>query len=70
MIAGSSSDEIYEGYRHLTGIAHMLPKAAYGYIQSKAIYPTRDQLLAVANGYRERRLPLDVLVVDFLRRIQ
>jgi alpha-glucosidase/alpha-D-xyloside xylohydrolase len=44
----------------------MLPKAAYGYIQSKAIYPTQDQLMGVAKGYRDRQLPLDVLVVDFL----
>jgi alpha-D-xyloside xylohydrolase len=66
VIAGNDTDEIYEGYRQLTGIAHMLPKAAYGYIQSKAIYPTQDQLLAVAKGYRDRNLPLDILVVDFL----
>ena len=63
---GDKSDEIYQGYRQLTGITHMLPKAAYGYIQSKAIYPTRDELMAVAKGYRDRQLPLDVLVVDFL----
>ncbi len=66
VIAGDSSDEIYEGYRQLTGVTHMLPKATYGYIQSKAIYPTQDQLMAVAKGYRDRKLPLDVLVVDFL----
>jgi alpha-glucosidase/alpha-D-xyloside xylohydrolase len=66
VIAGKNSDEIYEGYRQLTGVAHMLPKATYGYIQSKAIYPTQDQLMAVAKGYRDRNLPLDVLVVDFL----
>lgn len=66
VIQGENSDEIYKGYRQLTGITHMLPKAAYGYIQSKAIYPTQDQLMAVAKGYRERQLPLDVLVVDFL----
>jgi alpha-D-xyloside xylohydrolase len=66
VIQGEDSDEIYKGYRQLTGITHMLPKAAYGYIQSKAIYPTQDQILAVAKGYRERQLPLDVLVVDFL----
>jgi alpha-D-xyloside xylohydrolase len=66
VIAGDTSDEIYEGYRQLTGVAHMLPKAAYGYIQSKAIYPTQEQLMAVAKGYRDRNLPLDVLVVDFL----
>ena len=66
VIAGRNSDEIYEGYRLLTGVTHMLPRAVYGYIQSKAIYPTQEQLLDVAKGYRERNLPLDVLVVDFL----
>ena len=66
VIAGDNSDQIYEGYRQLTGIAHLLPKATYGYIQSKAIYPTQDQLLDIAKGYRNRKLPLDVLVVDFL----
>jgi alpha-glucosidase/alpha-D-xyloside xylohydrolase len=66
VIAGEKSDEIYQGYRQLTGVSHLLPKAAYGYIQSKAIYPTQEQLMDVAKGYRERQLPLDVLVVDFL----
>ena len=66
VIQGENSDEIYKGYRQLTGVAHLLPKAAFGYIQSKAIYPTQDQIMAVAKGYRDRDLPLDVLVVDFL----
>ena len=66
VIAGRTSDEIYEGYRMLTGVTHMLPKAVYGYIQSKAIYPTQEQLLDVANEYRRKNLPLGVMVVDFL----
>lgn len=66
VIAGEKSDEIYQGYRQLTGVTHLLPKATYGYIQSKAIYPTQEQLLDIAKGYRDRKLPLDVLVVDFL----
>jgi len=66
VIAGDTSDEICEGYRLLTGVTHMLPKAAYGYIQSKAIYPTQEQILDVAKKYREKKLPLDVVVVDFL----
>ena len=66
VIAGDRVDKIYQGYRQITGVTHLLPKAAYGYIQSKAIYPTQDQLLAIAKGYRDRHLPLDVLVVDFL----
>ena len=66
VIAGKTSDEIYEGYRLLTGVTHILPRAVYGYIQSKAIYATQEQILDVAKEYRERKLPLDVLVVDFL----
>jgi len=66
VIAGDTSDEIYGGARLLTGVTHVLPKAAYGYIQSKAIYPTQEQILDVAKKYREKKLPLDVLVVDFL----
>ena len=66
VVAGNTSDEIYKGYRQLTGITHMLPRGVYGYIQSKAIYPTQAQILDVARGYRDRNLPLDVLVVDFL----
>ncbi|HKO17921.1 MAG TPA: TIM-barrel domain-containing protein [Acidobacteriaceae bacterium] len=66
VIAGETSDEIYEGYRLLTGAAPMLPRATYGYIQSKAIYPTQQQVLDVAKEYREKKLPLDVMVVDFL----
>ena len=66
VVAGEKTDDIYSGYRQLTGITHMLPKSAYGYIQSKAIYPTQDQALDIAKGYRDRHLPLDILVVDFL----
>ncbi len=68
VIAGESSDEIYTGYRLLTGVTHMLPKATYGYIQSKAIYPTQEDVLAVAKEYRAKKLPLDVMVVDFLNQ--
>jgi alpha-D-xyloside xylohydrolase len=66
VIAGPRADDIYEGYRHLTGVTHLLPKGGYGYIQSKCVYPTQEQMMEVAKGYRSRDLPLDVLVVDFL----
>lgn len=65
VIAGNNTDEIYSGYRLLTGATPLLPKAAYGYIQCKQRYSTQDEVLAVAKGYRERHLPLDVVVVDW-----
>ena len=66
VVAGKTTDEIYEGYRLLTGVTHLLPRSTYGFIQSKAIYPTQQEILDTAKGYRARKLPLDVMVVDFL----
>ncbi len=65
VIAGSIADEIFAGYKLLTGPTHMLPKAAYGYIQCKQRYSSQKELLDVAQGYRDRHLPADVLVVDW-----
>jgi alpha-D-xyloside xylohydrolase len=66
VIAGKTTDEIYEGYRQLTGATPMLPKAAYGFTQSKQRYDSQDEILGVAKGYRDRHLPADTIVVDFL----
>jgi alpha-D-xyloside xylohydrolase len=65
VIAGATADEIYAGYRLLTGPTPLLPKAAYGYIQCKQRYASQKEVLDVAEGYRERHLPADVIVVDW-----
>ena len=65
VIAGATTDEIYGGYRRLTGETPLLPKAAYGYIQCKQRYTSQDEVLKVAKGYRDRGLPADVMVVDW-----
>ena len=65
VIAGKTYDEIYEGFRLLTGDTPMLPKSAYGYIQCKQRYTSQAELMAVAKGYRDRHLPIDDLVIDW-----
>ena len=65
VIAANTADEIFAGYKLLTGPTHLLPKAAYGYIQCKQRYSTQEEVLNVAKGYRDRHLPADVLVVDW-----
>ncbi len=65
VIAGDTYNQLYEGYRLLTGSVPMLPKSAYGYIQCKQRYTTQKELLDVAHGYRDRNLPADVMVVDW-----
>ncbi len=64
VIAGDYN-AIYRGYRLLTGDVPMLPKSAYGYIQCKQRYSTQAELMSVAKGYRDRKLPIDDLVIDW-----
>lgn len=65
VIYGKTTDQLYSGYAQLTGNTPMLPKAAYGYIQCKQRYSSQGEVMAVANGYRERHLPLDMIIVDW-----
>ncbi len=64
VIAGGY-DDIYRGYRLLTGDTPIPPKSAFGYIQSKQRYTSQSELMAVAHGYRDRHLPIDDLVIDW-----
>jgi len=65
VIAGNTYDEIYTGYRLLTGDTPIPPKSAFGYIQCKQRYSSQAELMAVAHGYRDRHLPIDDLVIDW-----
>lgn len=65
VVVGKTTDNLYEGYRLLTGPTQLLPRAAYGFTQSKERYGTQAEIMAVAKGYRDRHLPCDYLVVDF-----
>jgi alpha-D-xyloside xylohydrolase len=57
--------EIASQYADATGHAPMLPAWAAGFWQSRLRYRTQDELLAVARRFRERELPLAVIVSDF-----
>jgi alpha-D-xyloside xylohydrolase len=57
--------EIASQYADATGHAPMLPEWAAGFWQSKLRYHTQEELLEVARGYKERELPLAVIVTDF-----
>ncbi|WP_420140792.1 TIM-barrel domain-containing protein [Sphingomonas sp.] len=65
VVTGNNSDELYKGYRLLTGVTPLPPKAAFGLIQSKARYERQAELMAVAEGYRSRQYPLDIMVLDW-----
>jgi alpha-D-xyloside xylohydrolase len=64
-IPGGSIDGAIAGYRQITGKSEMLPKWAYGFWQSRQRYETADQLTQVVNRYRELKIPLDNIVLDW-----
>lgn len=62
---GSDMDGVVREYRRLTGAAAMLPKWAFGYVQSQERYETQEEILQVAGQYRERGIGLDCIVLDW-----
>ena len=65
VIYGPEMDDLVAGYRYLTGRAKLLPKWAFGFIQSQERYESSKELLSIADGFRKRNLGLDCLVQDW-----
>jgi len=62
---GPDADTVISGYRTMTGKAAMLPKNAFGYTQSRNRYTSQQEVLEIARQFRERRIPLDTIVIDW-----
>lgn len=63
---GPELDDLVGMVRLLTGDAPLLPRWSFGYVQSKEHYHTQQELIDVAKEYRERQIPLDCVVQDWL----
>lgn len=59
-----NADKAISSLRELTGEAPLFPRWAYGFTQSRYTYDTQQKMLDVAEGYRKRHYPLDVVVQD------
>jgi alpha-D-xyloside xylohydrolase len=64
-VLGPSMDGAIHGFRQLTGAATMLPRWAYGYVQSKERYKTQDEVVDTVKEFRKRKIPLDLIVQDW-----
>jgi alpha-D-xyloside xylohydrolase len=64
-IYGPEFDDLVRGVRLLTGTPPMLPRWAYGFVQSKERYESAEELLSVARRFREEEVPLDCIVLDW-----
>ena len=64
-LAGDMRD-VVKGYRLLTGKAVMLPKWAFGYMQSQERYESAEELVETAKRFREEGFGMDTLVLDWM----
>jgi alpha-D-xyloside xylohydrolase len=64
-IYGPEFDKIIAGYRKLTGEAPMFGRWAYGFWQCKNRYKSQEEILGVAQKYRDLDLPVDNIVQDW-----
>lgn len=62
---GGTMDGVIREYRTLTGKAALLPKWAFGYLQSQERYETEEEILSVAEEFRNRGIGLDALILDW-----
>jgi len=66
IILGEDFNKIIKNYYEITGTPRLLPKWAYGFIQCKNRYRSEEELLRLGKKFREREIPGDVLVIDWL----
>lgn len=64
-IQGASADQVISGYRTITGKAVLMPKWAMGFWQSRERYKTQSEILSTVKEFRDRKIPLDNIVLDW-----
>lgn len=63
-IQGNSVAEIIQRYTHLTGTTPLPPKWSIGYQQCRYSYYPDAEVRNIADTFRQKRIPADVIVLD------
>ena len=64
LVEEDSPAAVARAFRQLTGRSYLPPRWAFGYIQSRWGYAGEDEVRAVAEEHRKRRIPLDGICLD------
>lgn len=64
LITGDGAADICHQFRGLIGRSYIPPKWAFGLSQSRWGYKSEEDIRAVAKGYRDNDLPLDMICMD------
>lgn len=62
---GPNAEDVIGSYRKLSGTVPMLPLWAYGFWQCRERYTSGTQIVQTIEKFRERHLPVDVIVQDW-----
>ena len=65
IITGENFEEIIKSLRSLTGRTPMLPRWAFGYVQSKERYESSEDILNTVLQFRKSGIPIDCIVQDW-----
>ena len=63
---GGNIPEIIRAYRKLTGKASMLPKWAFGYMQSQERYESAEEIEKTVCRFRQTGFGLDTIILDWM----
>ena len=63
-MAGPRIKEVVASYADLTGKPELPPLWALGFHQCKWSYKSEGEVMAIADGFREREIPLEAIYVD------
>ena len=66
VFAGPSGDDVISRYREVSGAAPLMPVWAYGFIDCQERFHSQKELLDTAEEYRDRKLPMDLMVQDYM----
>jgi len=65
LLFNTRMDGVIQNYRLLTGEASMYPIWAYGFWQCRERYHNQSEILDAAAKFRQKQLPVDVIVQDW-----
>ena len=64
IIYGDTLRDIVKNFRKLIGMSYIAPKWAFGFMQSRWSYFTKDDVIRIADSYKNANIPLDAIFLD------
>lgn len=65
IVADDSPAAIQQAFAKVTGLPPMMPEYGLGFWQCKMRYWNQEQVLNIARKYKEKKIPIDVIIIDF-----